>query len=86
MSALSKFGKLESARTHDESRAIVCCVCWKKVKQNQPKGVVKVLTDRLSQLVRKFVYDGYSDQNTAHPTAMCGNCRLILCALDKVFA
>ena len=87
MSHLTKFGKVRSPRTHDEARAIVCCVCWLKVKQKQfnPKsGVTKIVSEKLSDLVKKFVYDGYSVQNTSHPTSMCVSCRLTLCSLEKV--
>ena len=84
MASLSKFGKIESARTHDEARAIVCCVCARKVKVNKKGGIVKTLSAKLSYLVQKFVFDGYSDRNSAYPTAMCGTCRLTLFDLEKV--
>ena len=83
MATLSKFGKLPSARTHDEARAIICCVCWRKVQQHKTSGVVKVVNEKLSNLVRQLVFNGYSVKNPSHPTAMCGNCRLTLCSLVK---
>ena len=84
MSALSKFGRAEGggARTHDESRTIVCCVCSKKVKQD--KHCIKVVSEKWSDLVRKFVFSGYSIHNPLHPTALCVTCRTTLSALDKV--
>ena len=82
MSSLSKFSKKTSARTHDEARAVVCCVCGKKVKDN--KGGVSVVSDRLSNLVCQYVHQNYSVQNTSHPTAMCGACRVTLCSYEKV--
>ena len=82
MSTLSKFANKQSARTHDEARAVVCCVCGKKVKDN--KGGVKFVNERLSNLVRQFVHDSYSVHNSSHPTAMCGTCRVTLCSLEKV--
>ena len=33
-------GKLHSARTHDQARAIVCCCCGKKVKINKKDGTI----------------------------------------------
>ena len=84
MAALSKFGRFEAPRTHDQARSIICCVCGRKVKVNTKGGTVNKVSLRLSNLVRKFVYDGYSEQNSAHPTAMCVTCRLGLFELDKV--
>ena len=84
MAALSKFGKFESPRTHEQARSMICCVCGRKVKVNTKGGTVNKVSLRLSNLVRKFVYDGYSEQNSAHPTAMCVTCRLGLFELDKV--
>ena len=84
MSTLSKFSKKGSARTHDEARAVVCCVCGKKVKDK--KGGVGFVNDRLSNLVRQYVHQDYSVQNTSHPTAMCGSCRVTLGSYEKVIA
>ena len=84
MASLSKFGKLDSARTHEQSRAIVCCCCGKKVKVNKKGGTVNIVSEKMSCLVRKYVYEGYSEHNTAHPTAMCVTCRLALTDLGKV--
>ena len=85
MSAASKFGKLVSARTHEEARALICCACWKKVKKNnQGGGTVSVVSEKLSNLVRQFVFKNYSVNNSLHPTAMCVSCRLTLCSLEKV--
>ena len=87
MANLSKFvpfGRYDAARTHDESRAIVCCVCGRKVKKSKAHGSVHVVSEKFSNLVRKFVYGGYSVHNTAHPTGLCITCRLALSAVDKV--
>jgi ribosomal protein S26 len=86
MSTLSKFGRQETARTHDEARAIVCCVCGRKVKKNKTGGTVKVVNEKLANLVRKFVFEGFSVSNTSHPTAICVTCRLALCAVEKVYS
>ena len=34
-----------TARTHDESRAAVCIVCFKKSKRNCTDDIRKILTD-----------------------------------------
>ena len=84
MSTLSKFGNKKSARTHDEARTCVCCVCAKKVKDNT--GGVKLLSEKLANLVRQFVHTSYSIYNSSHPTAMCGTCRVTLTVFEKVFS
>ena len=81
MSSLSKFAARKYARTHDEARAVICCVCGKKVKLFD----MKVVNERVSNLVRQFVYDSYSIHNNSHPTAICGTCRITLYAFEKVF-
>jgi hypothetical protein len=83
MSLLSKFGKLRESRDHEESRAIICCVCSKKVKQDRTS--VRVVSEKLSNLVRKYVFSEYTIHNTLHPTAICHTCRSTICAMDKVF-
>ena len=82
MSTLSKFGKIKTPRSHDESRAVVCCVCSKKLKVSQHS--YKIINERWSNLVRKFVFIGYSTRNPSHPTALCDICRLTLSAMEKV--
>ena len=77
------FGKFKLPRSHDDSRAVVCCVCSKKVKKNQPS--MPVISEKFSNLVKKFVFDGYTIQNSLYPTALCGTCRLTLTAMEKVF-
>ena len=54
----------------------------KKVKQD--KHCIKVVSEKWSDLVRKFVFSGYSIHNPLHPTALCVTCRTTLSALDKV--
>ena len=84
MSALSKFGRAWAgkARSHEESRLIVCCVCSKNVPQN--KDTIKVVSDKWAGLVRQFVFPGYTVHNPLHPTALCAPCRLTLSAMHKV--
>ena len=83
MSTLSKFGNKKSARTHEEARGCMCCVCGKKLKDN--KGGVKLVSGKLADLVRQFVHKNYSIHNNSHPTAMCGTCRVTLSVFEKVF-
>ena len=80
--SLSKFGKSHMPRSHEECRAIVCCVCSRKVKQTPTS--TGFVSEKLSILVRKFVFEGYNTQNSLYPTAMCVSCRLTLSVLDKV--
>ena len=47
------------------------------------KEIVKVVSDRWSNLVRKFIYEGFSVQNNSHPTALCVTCRLTLSSMEK---
>ena len=82
MAALSKFSSKESARTHDQARAVICCVCGKKVKDKS--GGVRCVNERLSKLVCQYVYSSFSILNPSHPTAMCGTCRVTLCSWEKV--
>ena len=61
----------------------MCCVCGKKLKDN--KGGVKVVSEKLADLVRQFVHTNYSIHNSSHPTAICGTCRVTLSVFEKVF-
>ena len=69
--------------THDEARAYICCTCGRKV--NIKTGGVKVVSPKLANLVCQYVSASFSAQNTFHPTAMYGTCRLTLTAYDKVY-
>ena len=73
------FSKKETARTHSESRKVVCCVCARKV--NEP---YRGITEKLELLIRKFVYNSYSVINESHPTGICSTCRVTLGSLEKV--
>ena len=73
----------ERAITHDEARAYICCTCGKKV--NTKTGGVKAVSPKMANLVCQYVCASFSVQNTVHPTAMCGTCRLTLTAYDKVY-
>ena len=83
MAAFSKFASKDSARTHDQARAVICCVCAKKVKDKS--GGVKCVNERLSNLVCQYVHSSFSIHNPSHPTVICGSCRLTLCSWEKVF-
>ena len=78
MAAFSKFAS--KARTHEQARGVICCVCGKKVGA----GGVKCVSERLAKLVHQHVNSSFSIHNPAHPTAMCGTCRVTLCAWEKV--
>ena len=61
LSKFVPFGQFDVARTHDEAKAIVCCICGRKVKKSKAHGSVHVVSEKFSNLVRKFVYSGYYD-------------------------
>ena len=77
MSSLSKFSKKESARTHEEARAVVCCVCGRKVKDG------RTVTDGLAGLVNEHVYTGYATEKDAFPVGICSTCQHTLDSLEK---
>ena len=58
MAALSS---KESARTHDQARAVICCVCGKKVEDKS--GGVRCVNERPSKLVCQYVYSSFSILN-----------------------
>ena len=72
------------ARTHDESRKAVCCVCGKKPKTFQTRKPITVVNDKQSSSVRKFVFSEYNVNNPQHPTALCLPCNTALVAYEKV--
>lgn len=83
MATIRQFGKLESARTHEEARQVVCCACFRKVIKNKSGSTVKVVSERLASLVKQFVNSENSVENTSCPTAMCIPA-MALCAMEKV--
>ena len=48
------------------------------------KKNIKVIDEKLSSMIVKFVYSDFSISNSAHPTAICTTCRLALTAIEKV--
>ena len=80
--SLRKFGKVKVGRSHEESRANVCCICSKKVKQNRCS--IQVVSEKIANLFRKFVFADYNVNNNMYPTGICDSCRVTLTAIDKV--
>ena len=66
------------ARSHQDSLKIVCAACWRK------KKTVSNISEKMADLTRKFVFDGYNKTNGYHPTVLCDGCRKTLSDLDKV--
>ena len=77
------YGTGKTARTHQESRMVVCCCCGRKMKVQKGKTPIKVINDQIAALVVKYVYCNYSLNNEAYPTAICTTCRLTLVATEK---
>ena len=73
-----KAKKQVHARTHSEARKIVCCACGRKVTDGHS------VTQRLSLLVKQFVYEDYSPENISHPTGICSTGHVTLGVLEKV--
>ena len=71
MASGQSYPRVNSARTHDEARQAVCCVCGKKPKQYKDRKAITVISDKQCELERQFVCTIYSKQNTSHPTALC---------------
>ena len=84
MDANFKYPKGKQARSHEESRQIICCCCGKKVKTNSGQKPITKVNEKYEQLVRKVVYSEYSVNNNAYPTGLCDGCRLALVANEKV--
>ena len=76
--------KVKCARSHEENRQVVCCVCGKKAKEYKGKKSITVVTEKQAALVKEFVFDNYSPQNGFHPTAMCLTCQTTLHSYKKV--
>ena len=84
MAPLSQYGSSKNARTHDQARKVVCCVCSRKVTQTKNRsGTIQAISEKFENLVRKFVFKDYSIQNEMYPTALCITCRLALTAMNK---
>ena len=80
----SKYVNIKESRTHEQSRQSVCCCCGRKVKFSGDKKTIRVIDEKLSSMIVKFVYSDFSISNSAHPTAICTTCRLALTAIEKV--
>ena len=70
--------KQRTARTHQEALKTVCAACWRKPKQ------VRGVSDRVSELLRQFVFKDYDKSNGFHPTVVCIGCQKTLSDLAKV--
>ena len=80
----NSYNKVHTARTHEESRKVVCCCCGRKVKEQKGKSSIKVIDEKISFLVVKYVHSDYSVDNICYPTAICPTCRLSLASVEKV--
>ena len=74
----------QTARTHEENRKVVCCVCGKKPKSYGSKKPISVVSPKQEELVRKFVFKDYNVDNSDFPTGLCLPCNTTLLAFEKV--
>ena len=81
-----KYAKSKQARSHEESRQIICCCCGKKVKTNAGHKPITKVNEKYEQLIKMVVYSEYSVNNAAYPTGLCDGCRLALVANEKVIS
>ena len=59
----NNINKVHTARTHEESRKVVCCCCGRKVKEQKGKTSIKVIDEKMSFLVVKYVHSAYNVDN-----------------------
>ena len=67
------------AKTHEDARSGICCVCWRKSDKNM-RSVSKAIED----LVKKFVFENSSFSKESFPSSICGSCRICLNEIEKV--
>ena len=54
MAYLSKYGRQDVARTHDEARGIVWCVCGRKPKKNKTLNKSMKMDKSMSKILTKL--------------------------------
>ena len=62
-------GRFSSAKTHSDCLNIICSICWRK------KGSMRAVSDTVSDLIMKYVYEGYKRDGGVHPKVICDGCR-----------
>ena len=73
----------KQARTHEEARMAVCCICGKKPKGSSTTKPILVLSDKQMELV-KMIREEYNFHNPMHPTGLCLTCNITLTAIKMV--
>ena len=79
-----KYAKSKQARSHEESRQIICYCCGKKVKTNVGHNPITKVNEKYEQFIKMVFYSEYFVNNAAFPTGLCDGCRLALGANEKV--
>ena len=79
-----KYEKGSTARSHEESRQLICSCCAKKVRTHKSRNPIKKMNVRYEHLLKLYVFSEYSVNNTSYPSALCDSCRLTLVAIEKV--
>ena len=67
------------ARTHDESRAVLCALCF-----NRGGKDIRLVTPVIVSQIQRFVHSDYSLAKLHLPTSICGSCRQKLSRYEKV--
>lgn len=65
------------ARSHTESRSVVCLLCMGKGKDH--RGI----SDIIQSAIRQFLIDGYDPTDERLPTSICSPCRITLLQYQK---
>ena len=72
------------ARSHEDSRKVVCCVCGKKPKGYAKVKAISVVNEKQIEMVKSLVHQDLDVGNPWHPTGMCLSCNTTLSAFQKV--
>ncbi len=62
-------------RTHEENRAIVCCICWQKSNQT--------ISTKLCSIIRQNVIANYDPNSPLFPGGLCSSCRAALYSVAR---
>ena len=75
----------ETARSHEEARRSVCCVCSRKPKEYKTTKPITDISPKQADLVRQLVFEDFDVKNILHPTALCLSCNTLLSAIARVY-
>ena len=67
------FRKIRKSTIMADFKTAVCCVCWEK-KGSRSKFLLPV-NDKISDLIRLYIYDWFDPDLDIHPSVICTNCQ-----------